>query len=309
MSCWASSGSIFHQPTRSAARRLPPSRSTPPSTMSARRAAASAMPSVNHALPHRRLRLGTRYVDINDGSGAVSRRPDKISSAGPPAPASNSRSAATGAPSSNTTSRPDAAAVRPQRLWAPGVAIDPRIHFVKFGLNYRSATRRGADGRAPETMLPESDVWNVHAQTMFLPQGLSVISFALCRAQQPDGGAQTAADLDHDRIPRHEAVAAAARSISTPNWRRALVSPARSDLVGSRTARRKRPALPFRRCARTLVLQADLRSRRRAGRRRRRPNQLPAKRDIDRVTFIIGRSRSATSSTTTPMRTIRAPIS
>ena len=50
----------------------------------------------------------------------------------------------------------------------PGVDVDPGIHQVKSGLNYRF-------GDAPSwmashgTMLPESDAWNVHAQTTFLP--------------------------------------------------------------------------------------------------------------------------------------------
>jgi len=52
----------------------------------------------------------------------------------------------------------------------PGVAIDPRIHLLKFGLNYHFGdTPWNPTPRAP--LLPESDVWNVHAQTTFLPQG------------------------------------------------------------------------------------------------------------------------------------------
>ena len=56
----------------------------------------------------------------------------------------------------------------------PGVNVDPRIDFFKLGLNYRFGdtpwTAPVAAANAP-TALPESDVWNVHAQTTFLPQG------------------------------------------------------------------------------------------------------------------------------------------
>ena len=51
----------------------------------------------------------------------------------------------------------------------PSVSLDPKLHLLKFGLNYRF-------GEAPwplatKPALPESDDWNVHAQTTYLPQG------------------------------------------------------------------------------------------------------------------------------------------
>jgi high affinity Mn2+ porin len=52
----------------------------------------------------------------------------------------------------------------------PDVAVDPRIHLAKFGLNYHLGDMPWTPApRAP--LLPESDIWNVHAQTTFLPQG------------------------------------------------------------------------------------------------------------------------------------------
>src|SRR6266851_3538257 len=55
----------------------------------------------------------------------------------------------------------------------PGVNVDPRVDFVKFGLNYRFGDTPWTAPVAAnaQTALPESDVWNVHAQTTFLPQG------------------------------------------------------------------------------------------------------------------------------------------
>nr|WP_246669561.1 MULTISPECIES: carbohydrate porin [unclassified Bradyrhizobium] len=52
----------------------------------------------------------------------------------------------------------------------PGINVDPRIHLVKLGLNYRFGDTpwiAPADGKP---LLPESNDWNVHAQTTFLPQ-------------------------------------------------------------------------------------------------------------------------------------------
>ena len=55
----------------------------------------------------------------------------------------------------------------------PGVGVDPRIHLLKFGLNYHFgdtpwAPTVSANG---QNALPQSNDWNVHAQTTFLPQG------------------------------------------------------------------------------------------------------------------------------------------
>ena len=53
----------------------------------------------------------------------------------------------------------------------PGVNVDPNIHVVKIGLNYRLWDMPTApNSSAGRTALPESADWNVHAQTTFLPQ-------------------------------------------------------------------------------------------------------------------------------------------
>jgi high affinity Mn2+ porin len=53
----------------------------------------------------------------------------------------------------------------------PPVNVDPNVHLVKLGLNYRfSDTPPWAVPSATKTaLLPESTDWNVHAQTTFLP--------------------------------------------------------------------------------------------------------------------------------------------
>lgn len=71
----------------------------------------------------------------------------------------------------------------------PGVVIDPRIHLLKFGLNYHIGDLPWtATPRAP--LLPESDIWNVHAQTTFLPQGYPSFRSPYVGANSLPGGGQ-----------------------------------------------------------------------------------------------------------------------
>lgn len=52
----------------------------------------------------------------------------------------------------------------------PPVNVDPSIHLIKLGLNYRfSDTPPWLASGSGKTALPESSDWNVHAQTTFLP--------------------------------------------------------------------------------------------------------------------------------------------
>ena len=52
----------------------------------------------------------------------------------------------------------------------PGINVDPHIHLVKLGLNYRFGDTPWIAPANEKTLLPESNDWNVHAQTTFLPQ-------------------------------------------------------------------------------------------------------------------------------------------
>lgn len=55
----------------------------------------------------------------------------------------------------------------------PSVNIDPRIHLLKFGLNYRFVDLpwNAPVSAIARTALPESADWNVHAQTTVIAQG------------------------------------------------------------------------------------------------------------------------------------------
>ncbi|OAF13046.1 hypothetical protein AYJ54_45795 [Bradyrhizobium centrolobii] len=50
------------------------------------------------------------------------------------------------------------------------VNVDPRIHLFKLGLNYQFGDRPWMKRGSGKMALPESNDWNVHAQTTFLPQ-------------------------------------------------------------------------------------------------------------------------------------------
>jgi high affinity Mn2+ porin len=51
------------------------------------------------------------------------------------------------------------------------VSVDPNIHLVKLGLNYRFGDTPFWAPSPAKTALPESTDWNVHAQTTVLPSG------------------------------------------------------------------------------------------------------------------------------------------
>ncbi|WP_051379163.1 carbohydrate porin [Bradyrhizobium murdochi] len=57
----------------------------------------------------------------------------------------------------------------------PNVNVDPRIHLLKFGLNYHFGDTPWMAPVSSKPRLPESSDWNVHAQTTFLPQGYGPI--------------------------------------------------------------------------------------------------------------------------------------
>ena len=54
----------------------------------------------------------------------------------------------------------------------PNVNLDPHLHLVSLGLNYRFTDLPWAApaSTGDKTALPDSDSWNVHAQTTYLPQ-------------------------------------------------------------------------------------------------------------------------------------------
>ena len=71
----------------------------------------------------------------------------------------------------------------------PDVRVDPKIHTVKVGLNYKiwdgPASAASGDYAIRPPTPPASTDWNVHAQTTLHSAGLSEFPLALSRHQQP----------------------------------------------------------------------------------------------------------------------------
>ncbi|MFT4118750.1 carbohydrate porin [Bradyrhizobium sp.] len=72
----------------------------------------------------------------------------------------------------------------------PSVNVDPRTHLFKLGLNYHFGDTPWLAPVDGKTLLPESNNWNVHAQTTFLPQGYGPIHSPYASPQSLPGGGQ-----------------------------------------------------------------------------------------------------------------------
>ncbi len=74
----------------------------------------------------------------------------------------------------------------------PNINVDPRIHLAKIGLNYHFGDMpwTAPIGSPAKTLLPDSDVWNIHAQTTVLPQGYGPIHSPYTGPYSLPGGGQ-----------------------------------------------------------------------------------------------------------------------
>ena len=75
----------------------------------------------------------------------------------------------------------------------PGLNVEPNINLVKVGLNYRFGDTPPWAAPAStndQTALPESDAWNVHAQTTFLPTGYPAFRSPYAGTNSLPGGGQ-----------------------------------------------------------------------------------------------------------------------
>jgi len=70
------------------------------------------------------------------------------------------------------------------------VNSDPRLHLFKLGLNYHFGDTPWNVPRDAKTALPESNDWNIHAQTTFLPQGYPAFRSPYASAFSLPGGGQ-----------------------------------------------------------------------------------------------------------------------
>jgi high affinity Mn2+ porin len=75
----------------------------------------------------------------------------------------------------------------------PGLNVEPNINLVKIGLNYRfgdTAPWAAPASTNDKTALPESDAWNVHAQTTFIPTGYPAFHSPYAGTNSLPGGGQ-----------------------------------------------------------------------------------------------------------------------
>lgn len=70
------------------------------------------------------------------------------------------------------------------------IYVDPHIHLFKLGLNYQFGDTPWMPVVDGKSKLPESDDWNVHAQTTVLPQGYGPIHSPYASPQSLPGGGQ-----------------------------------------------------------------------------------------------------------------------
>jgi high affinity Mn2+ porin len=73
----------------------------------------------------------------------------------------------------------------------PSINVDPNIHLVKFGLNYRFGAPPWAAGSANgQAALPESTDWNVHAQTTLIASAYPAFRSPYAGTNSLPGGGQ-----------------------------------------------------------------------------------------------------------------------
>src|ERR1700688_1746270 len=74
----------------------------------------------------------------------------------------------------------------------PSINVDPNIHLVKFGLNYRFGTPPwvAAGSANGQTALPESTDWNVHTQTTFIASAYPAFRSPYAGTNSLPGGGQ-----------------------------------------------------------------------------------------------------------------------
>jgi high affinity Mn2+ porin len=78
-------------------------------------------------------------------------------------------------------------------LGLPTIGVDPKMQMVQLGLNYRFGDTpwTAPISANPQTALPESDAWNVHAQTTFIAQGYPAFRSPYASPTSLPGGGQT----------------------------------------------------------------------------------------------------------------------
>jgi len=170
----------------------------------------------------------------------------------------------------------------------PVVNVDPRIHLFKLGLNYHFADL-SLPATFKATRLPESVDWNVHAQTTFLPQVYPAIRAPYGTGQSLPGGGQLQATWTTTAFVGAR-LWEGGEFYFNPELAQGFGLNGTLGLAGfpNGEAQKAGAAFPKIRPQRyylkqTFGLGGDQEEVADA------PNQLPGKRDIDRLTVVVGR--------------------
>ena len=171
----------------------------------------------------------------------------------------------------------------------PNVNVDPRIHLAKLGLNYHFGDGPLVAPADIKSLLPESDAWNVHAQTTFLPQTYPSFRSPYAGANSLPGAGQTQATWTTTAFLGVR-LWQGGEFYFNPELAQGFGLNSTLGLAGfpNGEAQKAGAAYPKIRAQRYYIKQtfglggeqeevADA------------ANQLPGKRDIDRITLIVGR--------------------
>lgn len=167
------------------------------------------------------------------------------------------------------------------------VDAEPRVHLFKLGLNYQFGD---TPWMAPiKTKLPESSDWNVHAQTTVLPQGYGPIRSPYASPQSLPGGGQFQATWTTTAFLGAR-LWDGGEFYFNPELAQGFGLNGTLGLAGFSNGEAQKAGAPFPkiRAQRYYIKQTfglgggqeDVPD---------APNQLAGKRDIDRITLIVGR--------------------
>ena len=169
------------------------------------------------------------------------------------------------------------------------VNVDPRIHLFKLGLNYQFGDTPWMPVVGGKTKLPESDDWNVHAQTTVLPQGYGPIHSPYASPQSLPGGGQFQATWTTTAFLGAK-LWDGGEFYFNPELAQGFGINGTLGLAGFSNGEAQKAGAPFPKIRaqryylkQTFGLGGEQEAVEDA------PNQLAGKRDIDRVTLIVGR--------------------
>jgi high affinity Mn2+ porin len=170
-----------------------------------------------------------------------------------------------------------------------GVNVDPRIHLFKLGLNYQFGDTPWMPAVSGKTKLPESDDWNVHAQTTVLPQGYGPIHSPYASPLSLPGGGQFQATWTTTAFLGAR-LWDGGEFYFNPELAQGFGLNGTQGLAGFSNGEAQKAGAPFPKLRaqryylkQTFGLGGEQETVDDA------PNQLAGKRDIDRVTLIVGR--------------------